>query len=87
MMVFSFMQEQGCHIVIATPGKLLFFIGMGKISVKSLKFLVFDEADRMLDLGFIDDMEKLVANPDMPPKGVRQTMMFSATFPEEVSML
>ncbi|XP_063840382.1 probable ATP-dependent RNA helicase vasa-like isoform X2 [Scylla paramamosain] len=78
------MKEQGCHIIIATPGKLLFFLGMGKISLKSLKFLVFDEADRMLDLGFIDDMEKLVAHPDMPPKGERLTMMFSATFPEEV---
>nr|ADM64419.1 VASA protein [Eriocheir sinensis] len=78
------MKEQGCHIVIATPGKFLFFLGIGKISLKSLKFLVFDEADRMLDLGFIDDMEKLVANPEMTPKGERQTMMFSATFPEEV---
>lgn len=54
--------------------------------MECLKFLVFDEADRMLDLGFIDDMEKLAANPNMPPRGERQTMMFSATFPEEVSM-
>ncbi|XP_066195683.1 probable ATP-dependent RNA helicase DDX4 [Sylvia atricapilla] len=79
--------KQGCNILCATPGRLLDIIGRGKIGLHCVKFLVLDEADRMLDMGFGADMKKLVSFPDMPPKDKRQTLMFSATFPEEVQRL
>ena len=47
-------------------------------------YLVLDEADRMLDMGFEPDMRRLVGSPGMPPKENRQTLMFSATFPEDI---
>ena len=58
-----------------------------QISLSKVRFLIFDEADRMLDMGFLPSMRKLVDNPDMPGKGDRQALMFSATFPEEVQRL
>ncbi|NXP36550.1 DDX4 helicase, partial [Leiothrix lutea] len=79
--------KQGCNILCATPGRLLDIIGRGKIGLHNVKYLVLDEADRMLDMGFGADMKKLVSFPDMPPKDKRQTLMFSATFPEEVQRL
>uniref|UniRef100_A0A8C3QMH2 RNA helicase n=1 Tax=Cyanoderma ruficeps TaxID=181631 RepID=A0A8C3QMH2_9PASS len=79
--------KQGCNILCATPGRLLDVIGRGKIGLHNVKYLVLDEADRMLDMGFGADMKKLVSFPDMPPKDRRQTLMFSATFPEEVQRL
>ncbi|XP_068858248.1 probable ATP-dependent RNA helicase DDX4 isoform X2 [Aphelocoma coerulescens] len=77
----------GCNILCATPGRLLDIIGRGKIGLHNVKYLVLDEADRMLDMGFGADMKKLVSFPDMPQKDKRQTLMFSATFPEEVQRL
>ncbi|XP_069172397.1 probable ATP-dependent RNA helicase vasa-like isoform X2 [Procambarus clarkii] len=71
-------------IVMATPGRLLDFVKRGYLSFEHLKYLIFDEADRMLDLGFSDDMLQLIQNPTMPAKGQRLTMMFSATYPEKV---
>ncbi|XP_051660629.1 probable ATP-dependent RNA helicase DDX4 isoform X3 [Manacus candei] len=78
---------QGCNILCATPGRLLDIIGRGKISLRNVKYLVLDEADRMLDMGFGSEMKKLISFPDMPQKDKRQTLMFSATFPEEVQRL
>ncbi|XP_072216007.1 probable ATP-dependent RNA helicase DDX4 isoform X2 [Excalfactoria chinensis] len=78
---------QGCNILCATPGRLLDIIEKGKISLVEVKYLVLDEADRMLDMGFGLDMKKLISYPDMPAKDRRQTLMFSATFPEEVQRL
>ncbi|XP_017932635.1 probable ATP-dependent RNA helicase DDX4 [Manacus vitellinus] len=78
---------QGCNILCATPGRLLDIIGRGKISLHNVKYLVLDEADRMLDMGFGSEMKKLISFPDMPQKDKRQTLMFSATFPEEVQRL
>uniref|UniRef100_A0A8C3C5E1 RNA helicase n=1 Tax=Cairina moschata TaxID=8855 RepID=A0A8C3C5E1_CAIMO len=78
---------QGCNILCATPGRLLDIIGKEKIGLCELKYLVLDEADRMLDMGFGLDMKKLISSPDMPSKEKRQTLMFSATFPEEVQRL
>ena len=58
-----------------------------QISLAKVRFLIFDEADRMLDMGFLPAMRKLVGNPDMPGKADRQALMFSATFPEDVQRL
>ncbi|XP_071952611.1 ATP-dependent RNA helicase DDX4-like isoform X2 [Antedon mediterranea] len=75
---------KGCHLLVATPGRLQDFIDRQKVSVEKCNYLVLDEADRMLDMGFGPAMERLVNNPNMPKKEERQTLMFSATFPEEV---
>nr|ACM80366.1 vasa [Patiria miniata] len=75
---------KGCHLLVATPGRLMDFINRGRIKVSKCKYLVLDEADRMLDMGFGPEMEKLIYLPDMPKKGERQCLMFSATFPQEV---
>jgi len=75
---------RGCNILIATPGRLLDLVDRGKISFEGVKFLVLDEADRMLDMGFMPDIQRCILNPKMPRKGLRQTLMFSATFPPEV---
>ena len=60
---------------------------MHKISLKSIQYLILDEADRMLDMGFEPSIRKLVESLGMPEKTERQTLMFSATFPEEIQRL
>ncbi|XP_023225362.1 ATP-dependent RNA helicase vasa-like isoform X2 [Centruroides sculpturatus] len=79
--------RRGCHILVATPGRLLDFIDKDKVSFSQLRYLILDEADRMLDLGFIPEIRRMVQNPSMPPKGQRQTLMFSATFPPPIQRL
>merc|ERR1711902_227747 len=59
----------------------------GKISFESVRYLVLDEADRMLDMGFLPEITRITSSGNMPPKGERQTLMFSATFPEQVQIL
>jgi len=76
--------QNGCHILVATPGRLLDYNEQGLVSFRCVKFLVLDEADRMLDMGFMPDVQRIVNNPEMPAKGTRQTMMFSATFPQAI---
>ncbi|XP_075864142.1 putative ATP-dependent RNA helicase DDX4 isoform X4 [Microcebus murinus] len=78
---------QGCNILCATPGRLMDIIGKEKIGLRQIKYLVLDEADRMLDMGFGPEMKKLISCPGMPSKEERQTLMFSATFPEEIQRL
>ncbi|XP_045651016.1 probable ATP-dependent RNA helicase DDX4 isoform X3 [Ursus americanus] len=78
---------QGCNILCATPGRLMDIIGKEKIGLRQVKHLVLDEADRMLDMGFGPEMKKLISCPGMPSKEQRQTLMFSATFPEEIQRL
>jgi len=76
--------SRGCHILVATPGRLLDFVERGRITFAQVQFLILDEADRMLDMGFMPDIKRCVGNSTMPPKNRRQTLMFSATFPIEV---
>merc|ERR1712226_421282 len=75
---------RGCNLLVCTVGRLMGFVDQGKISFEDVRFLVMDEADRMLDMGFAPEMTRIVSNANMPEKGVRQTLMFSATFPQEV---
>uniref|UniRef100_A0AAX7UQ33 RNA helicase n=1 Tax=Astatotilapia calliptera TaxID=8154 RepID=A0AAX7UQ33_ASTCA len=79
--------ERGCHLLVATPGRLVDMMERGKIGLDYCNYLVLDEADRMLDMGFEPQIRRIVEQDTMPPKGIRQTMMFSATFPKEIQIL
>ncbi|MBL23163.1 MAG: DNA helicase [Rhodospirillaceae bacterium] len=75
--------DRGVDVLIATPGRLLDHFERGNVLLNDVKILVIDEADRMLDMGFIPDVERIVSL--MPP--LRQTLMFSATMPKEIKKL
>jgi ATP-dependent RNA helicase RhlE len=75
--------QRGVDVLIATPGRLLDLIGQGHVRLERTAFLVLDEADRMLDMGFIRDMRKIIAL--LPKK--RQSMLFSATMADDVTRL
>jgi ATP-dependent RNA helicase RhlE len=75
--------RRGVDILIATPGRLLDLIAQRYVSLQGLKMFVLDEADRMLDMGFIHDVKKIIAK--LPE--VRQTLFFSATMPSEITKL
>uniref|UniRef100_A0A7N0TZ97 RNA helicase n=1 Tax=Kalanchoe fedtschenkoi TaxID=63787 RepID=A0A7N0TZ97_KALFE len=79
--------EKGVDILVATPGRLVDMIERDRVSLKKIKYLALDEADRMLDMGFEHQIRKIVQQMDMPPPGSRQTMLFSATFPDEIQKL
>uniref|UniRef100_A0A8C2ZG86 RNA helicase n=1 Tax=Cyclopterus lumpus TaxID=8103 RepID=A0A8C2ZG86_CYCLU len=79
--------ERGCHLLVATPGRLVDMMERGKIGLDFCNYLVLDEADRMLDMGFEPQIRRIVEQDTMPHKGIRQTMMFSATFPKEIQIL
>lgn len=72
--------DRGVDILIATPGRLLDLIGQGCIKLSQIEILVLDEADRMLDMGFVNDVKKILTK--VPAK--RQTLFFSATMPQEI---
>ncbi len=81
----SFEQEkkaltQGANIIIATPGRLIAHLNMGYVKIDKLEHLILDEADRMLDMGFSDDINKIINY--LPKK--RQTLLFSATMPSKI---
>ena len=75
--------DRGVDVLIATPGRLLDHFERGRVLLSDVKLLVIDEADRMLDMGFIPDVEKIVS---LMPK-IRQTLMFSATMPPVIRRL
>lgn len=75
--------KKGMDVLIATPGRLLDLIGQGFVDMNRLEILVLDEADRMLDMGFIHDVKKVIAR--LPEN--RQTLFFSATMPDEIEKL
>lgn len=75
--------EAGADIIIATPGRLMALLASGKIDLSQLKHLVLDEADRMLDMGFFDDIVRIIKQ--LPQN--RQTLMFSATMPPKIRTL
>lgn len=79
--------DRGCHLIVATPGRLEDMITRGKVGLDNIRFLVLDEADRMLDMGFEPQIRRIVEKSSMPPTGERQTLMFSATFPKAIQEL
>jgi ATP-dependent RNA helicase RhlE len=74
---------RGVDILVATPGRLLDLMGQGRLRLGAVEFLVLDEADRMLDMGFVRDVRKIIAAVPQ----ARQSLLFSATMPKEVAGL
>lgn len=77
--------EKGCDILAATPGRLQDFIARGKVGLNRIKYLILDEADRMLDMGFERSIRDIVEQSGMSQN--RQTLMYSATFPRAIRKL
>ncbi len=75
--------QLGADIIVCTPGRMIAHLNMGYVNMKGLQFLVLDEADRMLDMGFQDDINRIIKT--LPEK--RQTLLFSATMPEKIRQL
>ncbi len=75
--------QLGADIIVCTPGRFIAHLNMGYVNMKGLQFLILDEADRMLDMGFQDDINKIIKG--LPPK--RQNLLFSATMPGKIREL
>jgi len=77
--------KKGVEILVATPGRLLDLIQQKALTLRTVQILVLDEADRMLDMGFIPDIKRIIGM--LPPPPARQTLLFSATFSDEIRKL
>jgi ATP-dependent RNA helicase RhlE len=77
--------RKGVEILVATPGRLLDLVGQRAVNLGKVQLLVLDEADRMLDMGFIPDIKRIIAL--LPKAPMRQTLLFSATFSDEIRRL
>lgn len=75
--------EDGANVLIASPGRLLSHLNLGYVKLDSLEYLILDEADKMLDMGFVDDLKRIITY--LPSN--RQTLMFSATMPPKIRQL
>ncbi len=75
--------QMGADVIVCTPGRMIAHMNMGYVNLKGLQFLILDEADRMLDMGFQDDITKMIRA--LPAK--RQNLLFSATMPEKIRQL
>ena len=75
--------SEGVEIVIATPGRMISHLNMGYVKTEELEYLILDEADRMLDMGFFDDIDRIIKC--FPQK--KQTLLFSATMPDKIRQL
>ncbi|KAI8334785.1 P-loop containing nucleoside triphosphate hydrolase protein [Chlamydoabsidia padenii] len=78
---------RGCSVLVATPGRLVDILERRRLSLCNIRYLVLDEADRMLDMGFEPQIRRIVQGEDMPEPSGRQTLMFSATFPKSIQGL
>lgn len=75
--------QLGADIIVCTPGRMIAHLNMGYVNMKGLRYLILDEADRMLDMGFQDDINRIIKA--LPEK--RQTLLFSATMPDKIRQL
>lgn len=75
--------QAGADLIVCTPGRMIAHLNMGYVNMKGLQFLILDEADRMLDMGFLDDINKIIKA--LPHK--RQNLLFSATMPDKIRQL
>ncbi len=75
--------QMGADIIVCTPGRMIAHVNMGYVNMKGLQFLILDEADRMLDMGFQDDINKIIKVLSEQ----RQTLLFSATMPDKIRQL
>lgn len=83
----SYKLQKGCHLLVATPGRLADLLKQRKIGLEYCRYICLDEADRMLDMGFEPQIREIIYSYGLPDKLDRQTLMFSATFPKEIQML
>uniref|UniRef100_A0AAG5DTS4 RNA helicase n=1 Tax=Anopheles atroparvus TaxID=41427 RepID=A0AAG5DTS4_ANOAO len=79
--------DEGCHVMVATLSRLHQFLSRGSISLRNVKYLVLDDVDRILNMGFRPAIDQLLSVEHMPPNKARQTLMFSASFPLTVQEL